>query len=177
MSQENVDVVREGFRRFEAGDVESLAELYAPDAIVFAPEGWPEVGPFVGREAVMAQFTRLMEDWTDNRPVWLDATAAGEWVVVRFDWHVRGAESGLAGRLGISGAYRIADGKIAEVHFTWDYAQALEAAGRDRRAVRRVDSGNGGLARRGRLRRGTGPHPSPRQAKRRCVRATRRVSV
>jgi ketosteroid isomerase-like protein len=47
-SQENVVVVRALFETWNAGDMKGLRELYHPDVIVRAPEGWPEPGPFVG---------------------------------------------------------------------------------------------------------------------------------
>ena len=56
MSQENVQVVREAVARFVANDIAGVAELYAPDAFMVAPEGWPEGGRFEGRDAVMRQY-------------------------------------------------------------------------------------------------------------------------
>ena len=52
MSQENVKVVRAVFEAWNAGDMDAVRELYDPDVIVRYPEGVPEPGPFVGREAV-----------------------------------------------------------------------------------------------------------------------------
>src|SRR5437764_13584885 len=63
MSQENVEVVRAAFDAWNAGDMDALRQLYHPDAIVRSPEGWPEPGPFVGREAVMREFEQLREAW------------------------------------------------------------------------------------------------------------------
>ena len=37
-----------------------------PDVIARAPAGWPEPGPFVGRDAVMQQFARLREAWASD---------------------------------------------------------------------------------------------------------------
>ena len=53
MSEENVEVVRRTFAAWNAGDMDALRELHDPDVIVRAPKGWPEPGPFVGREAFM----------------------------------------------------------------------------------------------------------------------------
>ena len=53
MSQENVEVVRATFEAWNAGDMDAIREQYDPGVIAWAPEGWPEPGPFVGREAVM----------------------------------------------------------------------------------------------------------------------------
>jgi hypothetical protein len=49
MSQENVEVVQAALAAWNAGEMDALRELYDPGAIVRAPEGWPEPGPFVGR--------------------------------------------------------------------------------------------------------------------------------
>ena len=69
MSQENVKVVRAHFEAWNAGDMDAHRELYDPDVIARMPAGWPEPGPFVGREAVMRQAEQLRETW--------DADAAG----------------------------------------------------------------------------------------------------
>ena len=63
MSQENVEVARAFFQAWNAGNMDALRELLDPDAIARPPEGWPEPGPFVGREAVMRQFEQLRETW------------------------------------------------------------------------------------------------------------------
>jgi ketosteroid isomerase-like protein len=58
MSQENVEIVRATFEARNAGDMDAFRELYDPDVIARAPEGWPEPGPFVGRERLMRQWGR-----------------------------------------------------------------------------------------------------------------------
>ena len=63
MSQENVEIVKAGFEAWNAGDMDALRELYDPDAILRTPEGWPEPGPFFGREAIMRQFEQIRETW------------------------------------------------------------------------------------------------------------------
>ncbi len=69
MSQENVEIVRESVARFARGDIDGLADLYAADAVTFAPEGWPEGGRFDGRDAVKRQFARLQRSSTVTRSV------------------------------------------------------------------------------------------------------------
>lgn len=49
------DVARLVVERFNAGDVEGVAELYAPDAVLAYPPG----GETVGREAIRAAYERL----------------------------------------------------------------------------------------------------------------------
>jgi len=63
MSRENVEIDQATFKAWNAGDMDALRELYGPDIIMRAPEGWPEPGPFVGREAVMRQLEQMRETW------------------------------------------------------------------------------------------------------------------
>jgi ketosteroid isomerase-like protein len=63
MSQENVEIVRAAFEAWNAGDMDALREMHDPDVIARPPEGWPEPGPYAGREAVMRWFEQLRETW------------------------------------------------------------------------------------------------------------------
>ena len=69
MSRENVEVMRTAFDAWNVGDMDALRELLASDVVLRAPEGWPEPGPYVGREAVMRQWERNREPW-GIRPPW-----------------------------------------------------------------------------------------------------------
>jgi SnoaL-like domain len=95
MSQENVEVVLEGIRRFEASDFEGVSRRWHPDSWITGPEGWPERGPFEGRDAVLGQFRRLAADWGEHRVSEIQVVAdRADWVVVTFRWEVRGERSG-----------------------------------------------------------------------------------
>ena len=63
MSQENVEIVRRGNEAWNAGDMSALRALYDPDVILRMAEGWPEPGPYVGRDAVIRQWERQREAW------------------------------------------------------------------------------------------------------------------
>ena len=63
MSQENVEIVRAAFEAWNAGDMDGARELFVTDLIMRLPEGWPEPGPFVGREAVFRQLEQMRETW------------------------------------------------------------------------------------------------------------------
>ena len=60
MSQENVEIVR---RSYERGTRETwmLSRAYHPDVIMRGRMGWPEPGPFGGREDVMRAFESRFE--------------------------------------------------------------------------------------------------------------------
>jgi ketosteroid isomerase-like protein len=130
VSKANSAVVLEGLRLFEASDFDGMARLWHPDVRVTGPEGWPERGPFEGRNAVAAQFRRLAADWGKHRISDVDVVVdrAG-WVVLTFRWEVQGVRSGVATATPIAAAYRVEDGRISEGHFRWTREEALEAAG------------------------------------------------
>jgi ketosteroid isomerase-like protein len=130
MSQENVEIVLESLRQFEAHDFEGFARSWHSDGWVTAPDGWPEPGPFEGRDALMAQFRRLPADLGEQRVRDVEVVAQRDgWVVVGFIWEVQGAGSGAAVASKLAGAWRLEGGKMMEAHFRWTPAEALEAAG------------------------------------------------
>jgi ketosteroid isomerase-like protein len=72
MSQENVETARASFETWNAADMDAFRDLLDPDVILRNPEGWPEPGPHVGREAVLRQFQEARELWDSDV---LEATA------------------------------------------------------------------------------------------------------
>ena len=128
MSQENVEIVRRGNEAWNAGDLDAALALYHPDVIARAPAGWPEPGPFVGRDAVMQQFARLREAWASDalREV-TEPLAVGDRVVARMAWAGTGRGPGL--NLELTFVWTVRKGLIFEIEFLWDHAEALEAVG------------------------------------------------
>jgi ketosteroid isomerase-like protein len=109
MSQENVEIVKAGFEAWNAGDMDAFRERYDPDVIVRTPEGWPEPGPYVGRDAFMRWCEQLRETWdADALELISDFTDAGDRVAVRFIWH--GAGRGPEADLEMTGVYTVRKG-------------------------------------------------------------------
>jgi ketosteroid isomerase-like protein len=128
MSQENVEVIRAIFAAWNSGDMGAVRELYDPDVFVRSLEGWPEPGPFVGREAVMRQWEVQREAFNaDKLEAISDLVDAADRVVVRFIWH--GAGQGPEANLEMTGVHTLRKGKIIYQEFFWDHAEALEAVG------------------------------------------------
>jgi uncharacterized protein len=128
MSQENVEIVRRGFDAWNTGDMDALRELYDPGIIWQAPEGWPEPGPYVGREEVMRQLEQMRETWDADavEPI-SDFIDAADRVVVRQVWH--GVGSGPESHLETTNVFTLRKGRIFHQEFFWNHAEALEAAG------------------------------------------------
>src|SRR6266496_3350654 len=128
MSQENVEVVRAAYETWNAGDMDAFRELYDPEVIMRAIEGWPEPGPYVGREAVMRWLAQLRETWdADSMELTSDFIAAGDRVAVRFIWH--GAGRGPEANMEMTAVWTVRKGQIFYVEFFWNHAEALEALG------------------------------------------------
>ncbi len=130
MSQSNVEIFLESIRRVEADDIDGFADLLHPEIRSTAVRGWPEPGPFVGRDAVIAQSKRNWAEWEEHRVTDLNVVAdEGDWVVAAYRWRVRGAGSGIETHVDVAVACRVKDDRIIEWHYRWSRDEALEAAG------------------------------------------------
>jgi ketosteroid isomerase-like protein len=127
MSQENVEIVKAVFDAWNAGDLDRLLDQWDPNIVHKSAEGWPEPGPFVGREAVMGWFEQLRETWDSDTLEPIDFTAVADHVVVRLRW--RGVVEGAEPSMEFTGVYTVRRGKVVFVELFWDHAEALEAVG------------------------------------------------
>ena len=128
MSQENVEIVHAVYEAWNSGDMDALREVCDPDVIMRVPKGWPEPGPFVGREAVM----RLFEQWRETFDTYVteligDIIEAADRVVVRQVWH--GVGRGPEAHVESTVVFTLREGKVSYVEQFWDYAAVLETLG------------------------------------------------
>jgi hypothetical protein len=131
MSEENVEVALELFRRFNPEDLKGgWAALWHPEGRSTPAPGWPEPGPFVGRDAIVRQFERLFADWSEYQNEEIEVVADhGDWVVITWLLRTRGAASGIETQLDLAVAMRFEDRHVIEGHFRWTREEALDAAG------------------------------------------------
>jgi ketosteroid isomerase-like protein len=128
MSQENVELVRAFFGTWNARDMDAVRDALDPDVIVRTPEGWPEPGPYVGREAAMRWFEQLRETWdADDFEFIGDFIDGADRIVVRFIW--RGAGYGPGADLEMTGVYTVRKGRVFGIEFFWSHSEALETLG------------------------------------------------
>jgi ketosteroid isomerase-like protein len=127
MSEENVELVLRGLDAVNAGDMDGLRELFDADIIVRPAEGWPEPGPFVGREAAMRWFTQLLDAFDIDTMEEISCTDVDDRVVLQFIWH--GMGRGPEANLEFTGVFTLREGRVVFLEFFWDHAEALEAAG------------------------------------------------
>ena len=128
MSQENVEIVRASFEAWNRRDMDAYRELYDPDAVLRMPEGWPEPGPYFGREAAMRQFEQLNATWeTQSADPIGGFIDAADRIVVRFIW--RGAGRGPDANLDLTTVFTVRKCRILSLEFFWDHAEALATLG------------------------------------------------
>ena len=128
MSQENVEIVRATFEAWNAGDMDALRKPYDPDVLTRTPEGWPEPGPFVGREATMRWFEQLRDAWdADALELISDFIDTADHVLVRFFW--RGTGHGPESNMEVTQVITVRKGRVFLLEHFWNHAEALEAVG------------------------------------------------
>jgi ketosteroid isomerase-like protein len=128
MSQENVEIVRAAYEAWNARDMEAFRELHDPDTIVVRGlEGWPEPGPFVGRDTVMRLFEELRRTWDEDTLEQISLIDAGDRVVSRHSWHGIGRGPDL--NMDQTVVFTLRNGRIFLYEYFWDHAEALEALG------------------------------------------------
>ncbi len=128
MSEENVEVAKAAFAAWNAGDLDAFNDTYHPEAIMRAPPGWPEPGPFVGREAIMREFEQLRATYDAEQAQPIGAfRPVGDRVLVRYLWKAAGL--GPATSMELTVVYTIRDHLIYGVEYFWEDADALEAVG------------------------------------------------
>jgi ketosteroid isomerase-like protein len=128
MSQDNVEIMRATFEAWNAGDMDALREMYDPDVSLRMPEGFPEPGPYVGREAVMRQFEQQRETWDADTAVTIsDFIDAADRVAVRLIW--RGTGHGPESNMELTQVITVRKGRVFLLEHFWDHAEALETLG------------------------------------------------
>ena len=126
MSQANVEVVKAAFDAWNAGDMDRLRDMYDPNIVLHMIPGWPEPGPYAGREAVMRQLTQLRETWDADVGELISFVDVGDRVVVRQLWRLgRGPDANIDLTIIVT----LRQGRIASLEYFWDHAEALKAVG------------------------------------------------
>jgi len=129
MSQENVEIVRDRYARYNAGERVPDLGFWHPDAEYHAAREDPDSAVHRGIDAIRQQFASWQEAYPDLKVEILEAEGNGEQVFlwVRFSGH--GAASGIPLQMELAHVYTLRDGKAACVVEYMDRDEALRAAG------------------------------------------------
>ena len=136
MSQENVEVVRRGYRAFNRWGVHPGGErnpeippLLHPEVEFHTYGGVPEAGVYRGRDAVIEYHERVFRQFESVRIELQELLSAGDRVVVISRQHTvpRGSEAEIVQQ--VVEVWTIRDGLLAERKTFSIRAEALEATG------------------------------------------------
>jgi ketosteroid isomerase-like protein len=126
MSQENVEIVRQGFEHFLRG--EQRLELLDPEVEVYDHD-IPDAGTYRGHEGFLTWLADWGEAWDEfsiEAERWMDA---GDRVVFIFQLTARGKASGVEVKRRDAMVWAVRDGKPVRIDYYNNVSQALEAAG------------------------------------------------
>ena len=129
MSEENVEIVRLSYERFNRGEVDGFLELCAPEFEFRDLPALPGSGVTVGHDAFRAWFRQISDAFDDLRFEVEELIDAGDQVVVVNRATGSGSGSGAEVNTNFSNVWTLRDGKAVSAvsHDTHD--EALEAAG------------------------------------------------
>ncbi|HEY4429217.1 MAG TPA: nuclear transport factor 2 family protein [Solirubrobacteraceae bacterium] len=132
-SEEAVGVTRDWFETWNRGDLDAFIALYAIDAELTPPSSWIESGTISGRPAIRRFFEGLRQAWeAEDVAILQEMFSAGDMVVARMDWRVRGRHSGIDTQIGITNVNTIKQGEIVRQRHYLDHDEALKAVGLER---------------------------------------------
>ena len=126
----NVDTAKAAYEAFSSGDMETLSGYFAENAEWQTSDELPNGGTTSGREAVLENFGRIPQYWSEFSVVPEDFIDGGDKVVVQGTQ--RGTASGGGGQFEAGFLHLMefdADGKVVRGEFITDSAKALKALG------------------------------------------------
>ena len=129
MAQDNVDIVQGAWDAFGRGDIESVLDVFAPNAETRVPETLPWGGTYTGPEGFSDFLDKLNESFTSlnvNPSKVLGADDNHVVVVAAIKARTKGGGTVESTAAWI---YQLRDGKVADAETFGDTAQVLEAIG------------------------------------------------
>jgi uncharacterized protein len=128
MSQENVEIVKEFTKLFEAGDRDSWRDYFDRD-VMWDTSAMPSAGIYHGREGIERFFRDWLGAWDDLRIETREYVDAGDSVIVVFHQSGIGRGSGVRAERDFFGVYDLSDLKVVRFRQYESRNEALEAAG------------------------------------------------
>jgi ketosteroid isomerase-like protein len=127
MSQENVELIRREWERWNAGEREIDAEAVHPDLVVYSAMTNSTYQGHEGLRRWMAEIDDQFEDWRLLIDQFRDAPDGR--LLALGSVHFRGRTSGVEFNQPMAWLLAFAGGQLIELRNIPDHAQALEAAG------------------------------------------------
>jgi ketosteroid isomerase-like protein len=126
----NVDTARAAYEAFSSGDMATLAGQFAENAEWHTSDALPNGGTDKGRDAILENFGRIPQYWSEFSVTPEDFIDGGDKVVVQGTQRATAAEGGGQFEAGFLHLMEFdSDGKVVRGEFITDSAKALKALG------------------------------------------------
>jgi uncharacterized protein len=127
----NIDTLKQGYEAFGRGDLDAASENFSDEIRWENPEApqVPNNGVTEGKDAVIALFAQLGDNWSSFEIVPDEFIESGETVVVLSHGNATAKETGKEVKLPWVHVWRFRDGKATEVQALTDTALAADALG------------------------------------------------
>jgi ketosteroid isomerase-like protein len=130
MSQENVEIVRNLYRAWDAGDRDAVVHFADPEVVVDATRRVFNPATYVGVEGVRQWWTDMDEIWQEFRTENLEFIDAGDRVVVSGRLVGKGKASGVEVEQPIATVWTLRAGRVVRWEMGYNGPrEALEAVG------------------------------------------------
>jgi ketosteroid isomerase-like protein len=130
MSEENVEIVRQGLEAFDRRDRAAWLAFFDQECEVVTSRFWPEAAPVRGPEAIWEFYVKVVEPF-ERYPVRNSEVvdAGADKVLVHARNEVHGRASGAKVEFNYWVVTTIREGRAVRQEWFADRAEALEAAG------------------------------------------------
>jgi ketosteroid isomerase-like protein len=129
MPQENVDLIRSAYDRFNGGEKVPPADLWHADGEYVNSANDPDPAVHRGLEAVRKQFKSWVDTYPDLHVEPVESLVNADRVFVWTHFTGTAAVSGAPVEMQMAQVWTVEDGKIRRCEEYFDRAEALEAAG------------------------------------------------
>jgi ketosteroid isomerase-like protein len=131
MSQQNVDLVRSAYARYNEGDWEGARDAYHPEVVwdLSTYEGWPDTTEICGADGVIDWLRDWASIYSDYYSKIDQIFDSGDQVVVLARLGGRERDSAEYAEMGWAHVITVRDDKIVRVQNYSDKGKALEVAG------------------------------------------------
>ncbi|HXF00959.1 MAG TPA: nuclear transport factor 2 family protein [Solirubrobacterales bacterium] len=127
MSQEKVEIVRQGFEAFERGELEALLDLFADDVTTYRAD--PDGATYDGKAGFLDATADWTEDFSDWRVLPQEFVDLGDRVLVRVRQMAQGKSSGVRVEEDFWFLFEVSGTEVSKLSFYSRQADALEAVG------------------------------------------------
>jgi ketosteroid isomerase-like protein len=130
MSQENVEVLREVYRRWGEGDFRTSLNLfdYSRVDLIIRPD-FPDPGTYRGTEEISGYMRRFLGSWTDATIEAEELVDEGDRVLARVHQSATGRSSGVGVEMRYFQVWTFRGEAVARIESIMHEDEALQAAG------------------------------------------------